>query len=62
MSVADAVVSSKLDQRVRFRCVECDVAWTALDNSTCWVSDEPGFTLRSGFSLREDDYLHLDFE
>lgn len=51
-----------LAQRVRYRCLGCDVAWTADDETGCWVCGEPGFTLRTAFSLREDDYLHLDFE
>ncbi|MGI9605981.1 MAG: hypothetical protein ACR2P0_07555 [Acidimicrobiales bacterium] len=49
-------------QRVRFRCLSCEVAWTAEVDSTCWVCDEPGLSLRAAYTLREDDYLHLDFE
>ena len=49
-------------QRVRFRCENCEVAWTGLDGSGCWVCGEPGETLRTAYALREDDYLHLDFQ
>lgn len=48
--------------RVRYRCVDCEVAWTADDQAGCWVCGNPGFSLRAAFALREDDYLHLDFE
>ncbi len=48
--------------RVRYRCVDCEVAWTADDGAGCWVCGDPGFSLRTAFALREDDYLHLDFE
>jgi rRNA maturation endonuclease Nob1 len=48
--------------RIRYRCVPCEVAWTAEEDSSCWVCGEQGYSLRTAFSLREDDYLHLDFE
>lgn len=49
-------------ERVRYRCLACEVAWTAEHDSTCWVCGEPGMTLRSALALREDDHLHLDFQ
>ncbi len=49
-------------QRVRFRCLTCEVAWTAEDDTGCWICGEPGHGLRSALALREDDHLHLDFQ
>ena len=54
--------STSTRPRVRYRCVDCEVAWTAEDQADCWVCGSPGFSLRAAFALREDDYLHLDFE
>ena len=55
------------DIRVRFRCHECDVAWTDVawtedTESLCWVCGEEGSTLRSNRNPREDRHLHLDFQ
>ncbi len=49
-------------ERVRLRCLGCDVAWTADGEDICWVCERPGVTLRTALSLREDDHLHLDFQ
>ena len=49
-------------ERVRFRCIDCDVAWTAPDDDGCWVCGSPGLSLRAALALREDDHLHLDFQ
>ncbi len=59
---ANTAVATIAAQRTRFRCLECEVAWTAVDDGGCWVCGEPGHSLRAAYSLREDDYLHLDFE
>lgn len=64
MSAQETVASHPLlrHQRVRFRCAPCEVAWTSDEDDTCWNCGERGVSLRTAFSLREDDYLHLDFE
>jgi hypothetical protein len=49
-------------QRVRFRCLLCEVAWTAEEDPGCWMCSEPGYNLRAALALREDDHLHLDFD
>lgn len=49
-------------KQVRFRCLPCEVAWTAEDDEGCWVCGEPGYSLRTALALREDDHLHLDFQ
>ena len=49
-------------QTARYRCLECEVAWTATEDPGCWVCGSPGDTLRTAHALREDDHLHLDFE
>ena len=49
-------------ERVRYRCLDCEVAWTAAEDDGCWVCGEPGLTLRAALVLREDDHLHLDFQ
>lgn len=64
MAPADVLVHNHLatNQRVRYRCNGCEVAWTDERDDSCWMCGERGDALRSAFSLREDDYLHLDFE
>lgn len=54
--------STLTQERVRLRCLGCDVAWTADGDDDCWVCGLPGVTLRTALSLREDDHLHLDFQ
>ncbi len=49
-------------KRVRFRCLDCEVAWTADGDDSCWVCGVAGVTLRTALALREDDHLHLDFQ
>ena len=49
-------------QRVRYRCLDCEVAWTTDEDEGCWNCGEPGNSLRSALALREDDHLHLDFQ
>lgn len=54
--------STLMHERVRFRCLDCEVAWTADGDEDCWVCGDPGVTLRAALTLREDDHLHLDFQ
>ena len=61
MAVTDILADMSI-RLVRYRCVTCEVAWTSAASDDCWICDKPGFSLRSAFSLREDDYLHLDFQ
>ena len=49
-------------QRVRYRCLACEVAWTAVDDENCWICGQSGDSLRTALALREDDHLHLDFQ
>lgn len=49
-------------QRVRYRCLPCEVAWTADEEAACWICGEAGYSLRTALALREDDHLHLDFQ
>ncbi len=62
MSYSTGSTSLLSAQRVRYRCIDCEVAWTADEDPGCWVCDQPGYTLRSAIALREDDHLHLDFQ
>lgn len=57
-----STTTTRQARRIRYRCADCEVAWTADGEDACWVCGSPGVTLRAAFALREDDYLHLDFE
>jgi hypothetical protein len=48
---------------VRLRCLPCEVAWSGVPDSTCWVCGESGTPLNTAVVVRErGGMVPFDFE